>query len=89
MIDIDPGLDSRLRSFYERIEDERPRRGFESFEVTRPRPHLRALHFVAGMAGVAIVAAGVGRLRNRAGGPSQRQTTSAGIDVRCSRPSHS
>ena len=60
MIDIDPRLDSRLRSFYEHIEDERPRRGFESFEVTRPRPHLRALHFVAGMAGVAIVAAGVG-----------------------------
>ncbi len=60
MIDIDPRLDGRLRSFYEHIEDERPRRGFETFEVARPRPHRRTLNFVAGMAGVAIVAAGVG-----------------------------
>lgn len=59
MIEIDPRLDARLRSFYEQIEEQRPSRGFESFEAPSRRPHRRTLHLVAGVAGVAIVAAGV------------------------------
>ena len=35
MIDIDSRLDARLRSFYEHIEEQRPSRGFESFEAPR------------------------------------------------------
>jgi hypothetical protein len=61
MIDIDPRLDGRLRSFYETIESGRPRRELESFGVLpQQRPHRRTLNFVAGIAGAAIVAAGVG-----------------------------
>lgn len=60
MIDIDPRLDGRLRSFYEDIEAGRPGREFESFRVPLRRPQRRPLNFVAGIAGFAIVAAGVG-----------------------------
>src|ERR1700689_5154773 len=60
MIDIDSELDARLRSFYERIEEQQPSRGFESFETRRSRPHRRALNLMAGVAGVAVVAGGIG-----------------------------
>jgi hypothetical protein len=59
MIDIDSRLDARLRSFYEHIEEQRPSRGFESFEGPRRSRRRRTLNLVAGVAGVAIVAAGV------------------------------
>jgi hypothetical protein len=60
MIDIDPRLDGKLRSFYEYIEAQHPRRGFEGVEAPRRRQHRRTLNVVAGVAGIAIVAAGVG-----------------------------
>jgi hypothetical protein len=59
MIDIDPRLDARLRSFYEHIEEQRPPHGFEAVEAPRLRPHRRTLNLIAGLAGVAVVAAGV------------------------------
>jgi hypothetical protein len=59
MIDIDSELDTRLRSFYEHIEEQQPSRGFESFDSPRRSPRRRTLNLVAGVAGVAIVAAGV------------------------------
>jgi hypothetical protein len=60
MIDIDSRLDARLQSFYEHIEEQQPSRGFETFEASRHNPRRRALNLVAGVAGVAVVAAGIG-----------------------------
>lgn len=60
MIDIDSRLDARLRSFYEHIEEQQPSHGFESFDVPGRRQRRRMLNLVAGVAGAAIVAAGVG-----------------------------
>ena len=60
MIDIESRLDDRLRSFYEHIEEQSTPRGFASFEAPRHSPRRRALHFVAGAAGIAVVAAGIG-----------------------------
>jgi hypothetical protein len=60
MIDIDSRLDARLQSFYERIEEQRPPRGFETFEAPRNNPRRRALNVVAGTAGIAVVAVGIG-----------------------------
>lgn len=59
MIDVDSRLDARLRSFYEHIEEQPPSRGFESFDAPRRSPNRRTLNRVAGIAGVAVVAAGV------------------------------
>jgi hypothetical protein len=59
MIEIESELETRLRSFYEHIEEQRPSRGFESFETPRRSVHRRTLNLVAGIAGVAVVAAGV------------------------------
>lgn len=59
MIDIDPRLDSRLRSFYEHIETQLPSHGFEGVDAPRRRPHRRTLNVVAGVAGIAMVAAGI------------------------------
>lgn len=87
MIDIDPRLDGRLRSFYEDIEAERPGREFERFKVPLQRPQRRPLNFVAGIAGFAIAAAGVGVLQ-----PSWRAVTTSSLPPRHhaprSRPTH-
>jgi hypothetical protein len=59
MIDVDSELDARLRSFYEHIEEQQPPRGFESFEAPRRSRSRRTVNLVVGIAGVAVVAAGV------------------------------
>ncbi len=83
MIDIDSELDARLRSFYEHIEEQRPSRGFESFEIPSRRPHRRTLNLVAGVAGVAIVAAGVSvfatELASRHGAKPPAPATQSGL----------
>ncbi|HEY6470112.1 MAG TPA: hypothetical protein VI434_10110 [Candidatus Dormibacteraeota bacterium] len=60
MIDVDSRLDARLRAFYEHIEEQRPSRAFQGLEAPRSRPHRRTLNLVAGLAGFAIVATGIG-----------------------------
>lgn len=83
MIDIDPRLDSRLRAFYEHIEEQRPSRGPESFEARARRPHRRTLNLVAGVAGVAIVVAGVSvfatELASRHGAKTPAPATQSGL----------
>jgi hypothetical protein len=58
MIDIDPRLDTRLRTFYEYIEDQSPSRDLAGF--TPPAPaRRRNINLVAGVAAAAMVAAGI------------------------------
>jgi hypothetical protein len=58
MIDLDPRLDTRLRTFYEYIEEQSPPRGLAVFT---PPAHARRRHInmVAGIAAAAMVAAGI------------------------------
>lgn len=60
MLDIEPRLDSRLQSFYEHIEGQTPPRGITSFEAPLHHTRRRTLNLVAAVAGVAVVAAGLG-----------------------------
>ncbi len=59
MLDLDPRLDSRLRSFYEYIEEQSPPRAVTSFEAPVRHPRRRTLNLVAAVTGIAVVAAGV------------------------------
>lgn len=59
MIDIDPRLDSKLRAKYERIEAENPPQGLIDFDPSAERPRSRTFNLLAGVAGIAVVAAGV------------------------------
>lgn len=62
MLDIDPGLDSRLRTLYEHIEAQSPSDALQGFAPPgahgRPRARARTLNLVAAVVGVAVVAAG-------------------------------
>jgi|BarGraIncu00222A_1022003.scaffolds.fasta_scaffold07034_3 hypothetical protein len=60
MLDLDPRLDARLRSFYEHIEQQAPTRDVGEFVAVPVRPRRRTLPLLAGVAGVAVVAAGIG-----------------------------
>ena len=60
MLDLEPRLESRLQSFYENIEGQTPPRGITSFEAPLGHTRRRTLNLVAAVAGVAVVAAGVG-----------------------------
>ncbi len=60
MLDLEPRLDSRLRSFYEHIEAQTPPRSVTSFEGSLRHTRRRTLNLVAAVAGVAVVAAGLG-----------------------------
>lgn len=59
MIDIDPRLDSKLRALYEHIEAQSSSRELPGFEVLGTTPRKRILSLIAGVASVAVVAAGV------------------------------
>ncbi len=59
MADIDPRLDAKLRSFYEYIEQQRPPRKASAFEAPLGHARRRSLNLIAGVAGVAVVAAAV------------------------------
>jgi hypothetical protein len=60
MLDLDPRLETRLRSFYEHIEEQTPPRDITAFVAQPVRPRRRTFPLLAGVAGVAVVAAGVG-----------------------------
>jgi hypothetical protein len=60
MLDLDPRMETRLRSFYEHIEEQTPPRDLTAFVAQPVRPRRRTLPLLAGVAGVAVVAAGVG-----------------------------
>ncbi len=60
MLDLEPRLETRLRSFYEHIEQQGPARDVGAFVALPVRPRRRPLPLLAAVAGVAVVAAGVG-----------------------------
>jgi hypothetical protein len=59
MIDLEPRLDSKLRSEYERLEAENPPPWLVNFDPKIERPRRKGLSLLAGIVGVAVVAAGV------------------------------
>jgi hypothetical protein len=59
MLDIDPRLEARLRSFYAHIEQHSPRHDIAAVEALLGRKRRRTLNLLAGVAGVAVVAAGI------------------------------
>jgi hypothetical protein len=60
MLDLDPRLETRLRSFYEHIEQQSPPGDIAAVEAKLVRRRRRTFPLLAGVAGVAVVAAGVG-----------------------------
>jgi hypothetical protein len=58
MIEIDPRLESKLRSKYERIEAEDPPLRLMTFDPEADRSRRRTLNLVAGAVGLAVIAAG-------------------------------
>lgn len=59
MIDVEPRLDGMLRAKYERIEGENPPQRLIDFDPSAERPRRRTFNLLAGLAGIAVVAAGV------------------------------
>ena len=59
MLDIDPGLDSKLRTLYEHIEAQSVSHALTGFEAPHPRPRRRTLNLMAAVVGVAVLAAAV------------------------------
>ena len=60
MIDIDPGLDTKLRAFFERIEASPPPSGLTDIDVAVPdRGHRPVVNMFAGLAAAAVVVAGI------------------------------
>jgi hypothetical protein len=59
MIDIDPRLDSKLRSKYDRIEAESLPPALANFDPAVASPRRRGLNLMTGIAAVAVVAAGL------------------------------
>ncbi len=59
MLDIDPGLDTKLRTLYEHIEAQRPSDALRSFAPPPSRARRRALNRTAAVVGVAVLAAAI------------------------------
>jgi ferric-dicitrate binding protein FerR (iron transport regulator) len=59
MVAFDARLDARLQAFYEHIERQSPPRALASFEAPLGRSRRRSLNLLAGVAGIAVVVAGV------------------------------
>jgi hypothetical protein len=59
MLDIDPGLDTKLRAFFEQVEASAPPSGLTDIKVVMPDRRRRTLNLIAGVAAAALVAASV------------------------------
>jgi hypothetical protein len=59
MIDVDPGLDSKLQAFFEHIEASTPPAGLTDIDVTAPVRRRRTFNLMAGLAAAAVVAGSV------------------------------
>ena len=60
MVEIDPGLDTKLRSFFERIEASTPPSGLTDIDVAVPdRGRRPVFNLFAGLAAAVVVAAGI------------------------------
>jgi len=59
MLDIDPGLDSKLRTLYEHIEAQPPSDALQGFAPPPADPRRRALNRTAAVVGVAVLAAAI------------------------------
>lgn len=60
MVDIEPGLDSKLRAFFEHIEASNPSSGLTNIDVAMPDRRRRSVfNLFAGIAAAALVAASV------------------------------
>ncbi len=59
MVDIDPGLDTKLRAFFERIEASPPPSALTDIRTPAPSHRRRTINLVAGVAAVAVVVASV------------------------------
>ncbi len=59
MIDMDPGLRTRLRAKYDRIKAENPPATLANFDPIVARPRRQVLNLIIGAAAIAIVAAGI------------------------------
>jgi hypothetical protein len=60
MVDIDPGLDTKLRAFFEHVEASTPPSGLTDIDLAAPDRGRRPMfNLFAGLAAAAVVAAGV------------------------------
>src|SRR5579872_2350537 len=59
LIDLDSRLDDKLRSEYERLEAERPPAWLLDFDPKLKRSRGRRFSGIAGIAGLAVIAAGI------------------------------
>ena len=67
MLDIDPGLDSKLRTLYEHIEAQSVSHALTGFEAPHPRPRRRTLNLMAAVVGRRRPRGGNRRVCDRAG----------------------
>ena len=59
MIDVDPGLDTKLQAFFEHIEASMPPAGLTNIDVTTPARGRRTFNLLAGLAAAVVVAGSV------------------------------
>ena len=59
MVDVDPGLDTKLRAFFEHIEASTPPSALADITTSTPTRRRRTINVVAGLAAVAVVAASI------------------------------
>jgi hypothetical protein len=59
MVDIDPGLDAKLRAFFDHVEGSAPPSDLTDIDVASPQPRRRTVNLFAGLATATVVAASV------------------------------
>jgi hypothetical protein len=59
MVDVDPGLDTKLRAFFDHIEASTPPSALADITTSTPTRRRRTINVVAGLAAVAVVAASI------------------------------